>query len=907
MTDPFLSADPEALRNEIRRLKQENRTMQNEVALLKARAASASAATSSTGNNNNDAASGAAKALKTTGSKKTDDSAAEVARLKDEVNKLKKEVHTLHSERDEAVGSKTHCEELLEAVGVAACEREQRLRVVAAQIQGELEEVKGSLLAEQQRSAELTKRASTVLPSAPQQQQQQQVVVQKQVIVQQGPPPEEVRKMLETLRRAMSNLEATCLGESLSDHIDEDQRTTRSTPINRRATTNLPTGADSRGSTSTVGTTPAATTTVGEAVTKKRGRPAKGSIQDAAAAGATTTTADAQSERGSTSTKGGRRTEAANEKKAMTLQENIAARTAAAAAVESRRRNAASTSSSTHPTGGGGGSISFSEQPFEDAYTLLAGVPPTRRQQSLETLSRQLVHHFHKDHVVMSQQLVAYIASSAPKWLSTTLHHHNNNHHDETEGTAGGPQHMMDDVCALVREVERRAAMYFDLMDRCGGDTLVLLWARDTIARLVDVIKAADSAADIDQSSQIAPLTTVVRVLSECRAKKQLHESGSVVGGVVPSSQLPTTALYLCVVHYLQSARRHPDRRLIDGSWDAESTRHPLVSAALHLFCSGATTLPAVATSASSDDEHDSESEGLHGALDLADWSTSTSPTRPKPTLLSTVLQGVLMELFVRHHVSVHITRVICSAAGWSCRRLPIDALTAVCVRAAVSAAATSSSPQPLDAIYSLRLLVAFGGLPVLDSVTKLLGDSQKRNGSTNNRNSTAVDNALAFLLSFVVVDFGVIDQRDEEWKRMATYLQDYLALQQTQRVQQRPSAANGSAKGGRQQQQDATSGSTLVGIEAVHAAVSLLYMSTTESPFTSGPTTPMLGSKRTDDSASTESMALEQCWSCAAKWWQEVEKSAKRATAVGGGTTEKNVALLNRLEELFSTLSNSL
>ncbi|CUG89809.1 Hypothetical protein, putative, partial [Bodo saltans] len=227
--------------------------------------------------------------------------------------------------------------------------------------------------------------------------------------------------------------------------------------------------------------------------------------------------------------------------------------------------------------------------------------------------------------------------------------------------------------------------------------------------------------------------------------------------------------------------------------------------------------------------------------------------------------------------------------------------------RAAVSAAATSSSPQPLDAIYSLRLLVAYGGLPVLDSVTKLLGDSQKRNGSSNNRNSTAVDNALAFLLSFVVVDFGVIDPRDEEWKRMATYLQDYLALQQTQRVQQRAAATNGSAKGGKQQQQDATTGTTLIGVEAVHAAVSLLYMSTTESPFTSAPTTPMLGSKRTDDSASTESMTLEQCWSCAAKWWHEVEKSAKRATAVDGGTTDKNVALLYRLEELFSTLSNSL
>jgi hypothetical protein len=263
--------------------------------------------------------------------------------------------------------------------------------------------------------------------------------------------------------------------------------------------------------------------------------------------------------------------------------------------------------------------------------------------------------------------------------------------------------------------------------------------------------------------------------------------------------------------------------------------------------------------------------------------------TRPKPTLISMVLQGVLMELFVRHHVSVDTVRVICSAAGWSCRRLPLEELTTVCVRAALNAASSHS----LDAIYSLRLLVAFGGLPVLDTITNQLGLSQRSGTSSSNGKSGAassssatVDSVLALLLSFVVVDFGVVDPRDDEWRRMATYLQEFLSTSVQQAAKH---------KGGKD---------GAIGTEAMHAAVSLLYMSTTEPSSLSAPTTPLLGAG--GESSTVSNTALEQCWSCAAKWWSETEKPRRAASTASGSNSLGSSLLLRRLEELFDTIRST-
>lgn len=890
MTDPFLGGaeEAEALRSEIRRLQAENKRHTVDKALLQSRLKSQPPSS--------EAAPSAASA-KT--AKPAKDMSEETAKLKEDNNKLKKDALTLQAERDQAVAGKKRSDELLEAVGVAACEREQRLRVVAAQIMGELENAKAALQAEQLKCMELTALASrapappavTAPLATPQPPPQQVIVVQKE-----GLPPQEVKKAFDSMRRAMKELEAKYLKGDGYNNTDGDSDTETSVAADQRQKSSTagsrkgPSATNGgRSSTSTVETTPAGAILQngGEAV-KKRGRPA-GSTAPSVAAGGDGT----QSDHGSTTApvKGGRRIEQSAKK---TLQDNIAAR--AAAAIAEQRRDAAQARLASAPSSsrsGGSDTISFTDAPFDDAYTLIANIPPARRQQHLETLSRNLYQHFNKDNAKIAQHLVAYVASSAPKWTTITLA--NQDQCTELEG-----------VCAHVREVERRAATYFDLVDRCGGDALVLLWARDTVARLSEIMQDADGVVAADQSTQVSPMTTVLRVISECRASKQKVGGSAASRGGSTISQLPTIALYWCTVHYLQTSRRYPDRRLLDESWAPSATRHPLVSAALHLFCSGATTLCEVAAAAAQHD--DDEAGGLvHGAFDLADMATMTAcVSHPAaPTLASLVLQAVVVELLVRHHVPSHIIRVIASAAGWSCRCLPLKTLQSICVRAALkpSSSASSSLSEAQDAIYGLRLLIALDGLSVLDDVTREWGQLQtkKPRGSTSGGGDPSADGALALLLSFVVVDFGVVDPRDEEWIRTASYLQDYLTAQQ----QQAPADGRGGA---------AAAQPKGVGAEVLNAAVSLWYMSL-NAPATSassGPATPLLGSGTASTvgtpSAVEEAASLEGCWSCAAKWWTAMGK--KRRGAPGSVLTATDEAsgslLFRRLEELFSAIRNA-
>lgn len=849
MSDPFLqSTDAEVLRGEIRKLQKENRELQSTVAQLKAKATMLSTVHSGESNKSNGAAT--AKGRKT-----EDASGVELARLKEENGKMKKELLTAQNECAAAVAEKAHSEQLLEAVGVAACEREQRLRVVAATIQGELEEAKSSLALERERwTAELSRvqrEAPVVMMPPPQARQEQpQVVVQ-----QRGPSLEEVRNTFQSLRRAMRQLESKYAdGGSLGVEDDgEDANDTRTiTSQHTRAS------APARRSVPPVSEASLHHATAEEppSSVRKRGRPPKLSSGLSAAGGdervSTKGTRKETTAALSESAESAARGRHANQK--IALQDNIAARAAAeSAAASSRRRSAAAGGSLTSSSGVGGvapasvkGSITFSENPFEDAYALISGIPLSRRQQSLETLSRGLYQHFHMDVVEMVKKLVAFIASAAPKWCCT-------------KSSATEQQQNEEDppVISNVREVERRVVAYAELLDLCGGDALLDSWGRTTIELLTVLISEADHVVAVDQSPQIAPLATTVRVVSEWRTSKaqRLAGGGGGAAPTTPSASMTTAALYWCVVAYCQTAHRHPERRLLDGPWTAASYRHPLVSLGLHLFCSGALTMPLLDQSA--------DAEALADAtLELADRAIATRPAHV--TLLTLVLQAVFVELLARHEVPAAASSAICAAAGWSFCRMPIQDLKQMCIRAALDGGAGGS--RSLDAVHGLRLLVAMDGLSFLDVITKQWGE-------LSSTPSALMENALALLLSFVVIDFGVMNHRDEEWVRTATYLQDFLA------EEQQPPTSQGKKKGA-----PTTTGT----VEAAHAAVSLVFMA--------GEATVQ------DVDPGAASSVLEKCWTASAAWWMREKKRQQQQRDQKPSELEC-VSLFNRMDELFGTI----